>query len=956
MIVPQELLELVDRFERNKESYTSPSSTYNETQVRREFIDPLFRLLGWDVDNTQGYAEAYKDVIHEDAIKVGSMTKAPDYCFRIGPQRKFFLEAKRPSHNVGNDKEAAWQLRRYGWSAKLPLSILTDFQEFAVYDCRKKPSKYDAASVARILLVDYTQYHTRWEEIAAIFSRDAILKGSFDKYAASATDKRGTAEVDGEFLKEIESWRLELARSLAWRHPELTVPELNFAVQRTIDRIIFLRICEDRGIETYGQLLGLRNGEHVYERLLEIFHRADDRYNSGLFHFESAKGRHEQPDELTPRLTFGSQVFKKIIGGLYYPDCPYEFSVLPADILGQVYEQFLGKVIRLGPRRRAEVDDKPEVKKAGGVYYTPTYIVDYIVKHTVGELVDRAADPAKVAKLRILDPACGSGSFLIAAYQYLLDWHLAWYTEHEPETWAKKKNPPIYRATSGDGEPTWRLTTTERKRILLKNIYGVDIDSQAVEVTKLSLLLKVLEQQTKETVDQSLRLLHERALPDLGDNIKCGNSLIATDFYTDRADLSAEERARINPLDWDTEFPGIMKSGGFDAVIGNPPWGATFATREQAYLRGSYASVAAGGLDSYVVFAESALRRLRPHGLLSFITPDTFLRKDDHLPIRRLLLGDSTVVELVETGPVFARVRDTWCCVFCVRRATPSPQALVRHKKVSRFIVAAEARLAKFGKAEWDSESTVPQALWTDRPSMIVGYLASAQEQALIEKLERHPPLGQITERFLVSRGEEGSKFALVEQGSGDFHIVTPADVERYACRHGLRVESASLTKTKLSACYRHPKLWMIRIQKLRWPRRLVCTLDTRSHSAGMKTLQLAISATDSVSDLAFLQGILASQLVNFWCVNYLADDMNQSYLERIPIPNEPGKSHYDLLVDLVQRMLSLNTALAATGTEYEADTLQRQIDATDRQIDALVYELYGLTDEEIAVVEAETR
>jgi hypothetical protein len=231
--------------------------------------------------------------------------------------------------------------------------------------------------------------------------------------------------------------------------------------------------------------------------------------------------------------------------------------VLSADILGQVYEQFLGKVIRLTEGHRAVIEDKPEVKKAGGVYYTPTYIVDYIVKNTVGNLIGnvefgmrneniseisnpksafKKITPKEASTLRILDPACGSGSFLIGAYQYLLDWHLQWYTEHDPESWAKKRNPPIFdcgvrNSDFGLGK-IYHLTTAERKRILLNNIYCVDIDPQAVEVTKLSLLLKVLEGESEQTISSQLRMFQERALPDLAQNIKCGNSLIGPDFYT----------------------------------------------------------------------------------------------------------------------------------------------------------------------------------------------------------------------------------------------------------------------------------------------------------------------------------------------------------------------------------------------------------------------------------------
>lgn len=236
-------------------------------------------------------------------------------------------------------------------------------------------------------------------------------------------------------MDEIEHWRDALARNLALRNPTLSVRDLNYAVQKTIDRLIFLRICEDRGSEDYGRLQGLLKGDNVYQRLTSIFQEADDRYNSGLFHFGSEKGRLGAPDTLTPNLVLDDSVLKEIFTNIYYPDSPYEFSVLPADILGQIYEQFLGKTILLTKAHRAKIKDKPEVRKAGGVYYTPKYIVDYMVENTLGKLLNgsdkfnpKPIPVSRARKIKVLDPACGSGSFLIVAYQFLLDWYRDQYT------------------------------------------------------------------------------------------------------------------------------------------------------------------------------------------------------------------------------------------------------------------------------------------------------------------------------------------------------------------------------------------------------------------------------------------------------------------------------------------------------------------------------------------------
>ncbi len=703
MSAPQKILDLIELFERNAADYRS--AEFKEAEVRQQFINPFFKCLGWDMENERGDAEAYKDVVHEAALKIGGATKAPDYSMRIGGTRKFFLEAKKPAVNIEDDPQPAYQLRRYGWSAKLPLSILTNFEEFAVYDCRIQPHKTDKASIARTFFFTYKDYPQRWDEIAAIFSPEAIRKGSFDKYAETAKLKKGTATVDEAFLEEIEGWRDLLARNLAMRNPALVQRDLNYAVQVTIDRIIFLRMCEDRSIEQYGQLMALQNGTPsplplsperrgdsivplspaagergrgegaVYGRLMQLFRNAGDRYNSGLFSFNrdpkgsvratallfgsrlNDKDRPEPPDELTPELTIDDKVLKDIIKGLYYPDSSYEFSVLPAEILGQVYEQFLGKVIRLTAGHQAKVEDKPEVKKAGGVYYTPAHIVDYIVKHTVGKLLGSPSGeppglprresaaattpaaresepqtcltPRQAAKLRILDPACGSGSFLIGAYQYLLDWHRDRYVEslRVKPGGTPEDTKELYQSPGG-----WRLTTAERKRILLNNIYGVDIDPRAVEVTKLSLLLKVLEGESQETLERQRRMFHERALPDLASNIKCGNSLIGPDFYEGQqlTMFDEEERQRINVFDWKDEFAEIMKAGGFDAVIGNPPWGQKAIAEGEAvkqYAWKQYPS-SRGIFDLFRPFVERGIRLVAADGMFGMVLPDIVLLKD----------------------------------------------------------------------------------------------------------------------------------------------------------------------------------------------------------------------------------------------------------------------------------------------------------------------------------------
>lgn len=1040
MSAPDKVNELIERFGRNLPAYKQ--GRYNETLARVEFINPLFRALGWDVDNERGYAEAYKDVVHEDAIKVAGGTKAPDYSFRIGGARKFFVEAKKPSVDIRNDVHPAYQLRRYAWSAKLPLSILTDFEELAVYDCRVRPDKGDKSSTARVMYLGFQEYADRWEEIESVFSREAILRGSFDRYAEEKGGKRGTAEVDAAFLAEIERWRDLLARNIALRNPAITQRSLNFAVQSTIDRLIFLRIAEDRGIEQYGTLLSLSNGGQVYERLVQQFRRADARYNSGLFHFEQDPkgGRSESPDTLTPGLAIDDKTLKDILKNLYYPDSPYEFSVLPADILGQVYEQFLGKVIRLTAGHQAKVEEKPEVRKAGGVYYTPTYIVDYIVRQTVGKLVEgkRPGPQGGVSKLRILDPACGSGSFLIGAYQYLLDWHRDQYLAEGTERWASGRTPRIFQSRHGD----WHLTIDERKRILLNNLYGVDIDPQAVEVTKLSLLLKVLENEDEQTLGQQMALFPERVLPDLDRNIKCGNSLIGPDFYDGKqlALLDEDELLRVNVFDWQAAFPeafparppGFPKtpevsSGGFDAVIGNPPYIRIQALKEWApveveFYKQRYRAASKGNYDIYVVFVEKGLSLLNERGRLGYILPHKFFNAKYGESLRGLIAEGQHLADVVHFGDqqVFAGATTYTCLLFLEQQGRKSFNFVKAHDlaawRQGEKQVESEINAEKTSMGEWNfvvsSQAGIFEQLQEYTPRLgdvahiFVGLQTDADDVYILEHVSeegdialcRSAHTGQI-HRF------EKSHLKHFLKGSLNIRRYHLSDLTKRLIFPYLTVEGKSLLITQGEYRQRFPLTWAYlcecksrltarnksQMTGLDWYGYVYRKNHVRLDSPKLVVPSLATGATfaadlegryffvgsgggggggygvtlpsDSVLTYFYLLGLLNSQLSTFLLRNvstsfrggYLA--LNRQYIEQLPIrtidfANPADVARHDQMVALVERMLDLHKRLAAEQVPHVKTVLQRQIDATDRQIDQLVYELYELTDEEIAVVE----
>ncbi len=1003
MSAPESIARKIQQFHNDRARLLR--AAYNETEARVHYINPLFAALGWDMDDALGRAE----VKHEDKIAVQGKAKAPDYGFYLDGRRRFFVEAKKPSVRLDQQADPAYQLRRYAWTAKLPLSILTDFEEFAVYDTRVRPNQGDKPAVARLLYLTYDQYADRWDEIAATFGRDAVLAGSLERFAEARGGKkgvgpRGVATVDAEFLKEIERWRDLLARNVALRNPGLAERDLNFAVQQTIDRLLFLRIAEDRGIEPYGRLRDLTTGGETYSRLFTLFNQADQRYNSGLFHFGYEKGRGD-PDTLTPRLTLDDGVLKEIIRNLYEPVSPYEFSVFPADILGQVYEQFLGKVIRLSGQS-AKVEEKPEVRKAGGVYYTPTYIVDYIVRQTLGRLLEHhAPDPTgPVSRLRVLDPACGSGSFLLGAYQYLLDWHLRGYLA-APSRWSKGRNRTLHQTANG----TYHLTLAERKRILLDNLYGVDIDPQAVEVTKLSLLLKVLED-TPDALSGQLTLFAERVLPDLGDNIKCGNSLIGPDFYggAQMALFDIGEQLRINAFDWATEFGDVMGAGGFDAVIGNPPYIRIQTMKEWApveveFYKRAYRAAGKGNYDIYVVFVEKALSLLNPRGRMGYILPHKFFNAQYGEPLRGLIAEGRHLSEVVHFGhqQVFAGATTYTCLLF----------------------------LNKVGADEFNFANVNNLDDWRRDGRALTGILPASEAtgyewnfnisegKGLLERLaNKYPHLGDVADRIFQGLVTGADKVFIVENPSDlesdllkpllrtnsltpynypsiDSYILFPYFLEhgkaklipdkelrkRYPLTWRYLKSKESVLRNREKGKWNHEQWYAFgRSQNLNQmdETKLIIQVmalkptviyDDRSlyMTGGGSGPFYGIRLKDSQMSLHYLMGILNSKLFGFIIksqstvmrggyVKYSKQYIESAPIRPIDFTDPTDAARHEQMVALVQRMLDLHKQLAAERNPQVKTVLQRQIDATDGQIDRLVYELYGLTEEEVRIVKGE--
>ena len=994
-----------------------------EAHVRQSLIDPFFEALGWDMRNAAMTALQYREVIPEDSLEIEGQQKAPDYTFRVGTLAKFYTEAKKCGVNINADPGPAYQLRRYGWSAKVPLSILTDFEELGVYDCSLRPRPTDKASFGRIQYFHDEEYPDRWRELWDIFSREAVWAGAYDRYAASKR-KRGTSEVDSEFLKEIEGWRDSLARNIALRNLYLGYDDLNTAVQRTIDRVIFLRMAEDRGSESYGQLLKLCERPDIYARFVgDLCRKADEKYNSGLFHFRKEEGIAESPDQLTPKLQIDDKVFKPILQNLYFENgSPYHFGVLPVEILGTVYERFLGKVIRLTPDHRAKVEEKPEVRKAGGVYYTPAYIVDYIVKNTVGKMIE-GKSPAQLAggksgqPLRVLDMACGSGSFLLGAYQCLLDHCLKWYLENHPE----KHKEAVYF----DGRRKfWRLTITEKKRLLITHIFGVDIDLQAVEVSKLSLLLKVLEGETDETVGQSRQLFHERALPNLSNNIKCGNSLIGPDYFSGRLIPDPDEMKRVNPFDWQREFPEAMKAGGFDCVIGNPPYVRIQTMKEWAPLeveiyKQLFYAASTGNYDIYVIFVEKGLNLLNATGELGFILPHKFFNSKYGEALRGSLSKGKHLSQIVHFGDqqVFDGATTYTCLLFldkagineCMFTKVDDLTAWHSYGQASEGTISA-ANVSSTGwnfivgkgVALFERLNKMPVKL-KEVASIFVGLQTSADKIYILKDSEFKKG------KYVTVEDRNGTKWTLEREVLRPFiNDVSLSTFERPVSNHWLifpykveKMKATLLTASEMIEFF--PKTWQYlkensdllrnresgKADTNEWygyiyrknlslfddPKLIVQVISLFGKYAydssgiyftgggngpyyGIRWLD-----SDNLHSIHYLQALLCSRISDFYLHRVSSPfrggywSYGKRFIEQIPIrtinfSNPSDISFHAQIVKHVDQMFKLSEQRTNSKSESLNTAIHRQINSVGLELDKILYKLYGLTEEEIKIVE----
>lgn len=948
------VIDLVNAFNSDLVNYLRPE--YNESAVRMDFVDKFFVALGWDVNHEHQRNVYAQEVKVEKVVNVAERVKKADYSFSLAPDFQkvhFFVEAKKPSIPLETPANC-FQILRYGYSsAKANLSILTNFKEFIVLDCRYLPD-FDTAIQRIHKRYDFTDFlnFEKFAEIYYLFGREAVADGTYERVCSELPKPKGKVkqlklfadgykEVDDSFLEMLESFREELAKNFKKRNQSLDSDDLTEAVQRTLDRLVFIRFLEDKLIEPDTILDKFGFKPNAWGQFKAKSREFDKTYNGIIFKYHSVI---DDPD-----FSVDDRVFLDICDKFAGDRTPYHFNYIPIHILGSIYERFLGNVI-VATAKQARIEAKPEVRKAGGVFYTPQYIVKYIVENTVGKLLEKKT-PEEVAKLRFADIACGSGSFLLGVYEYLLAWHTDYYNKKATAIEAKKAGCIV----NEDG--TFHLSFEQKSDILVNNVYGVDIDRQAHEVTQLSLFLKLLEEETLATKRKLWDTERKALLPSLGNNIVCGNALVDWDITS--GDLfeqfDQDKEKRLNPMSFQSKFPEVMRNEGFDAIVGNPPYRMLQPNNtEQSlldYLRKKFIA-AEFKIELFHLFLQRAILKLRDDGKLGYIVPTTVLNNVYAESLRGWLLENSQVESIsVARGRIFAEA-DVHTSVLIFQKSI----APIEHE------ILTTTRLNMDFTKNPVYEARSRQSLFSQLSGKIWNVLINNENASLIMRLIRDfaclEDVGTIN-RGLIT-GDRKKYFSTEKLTENHVPILAGGDVHRYAVKDPTEFVLFERPKTAGGS-------WDAEMHLA--PHKIVVRQIGEKPTAGIITEPIAVTGNiftvraKTLREELYILGLINSRLAEyFWRIMFT--DFKDSFpqvtifsLAQLPIhkideENSAERAKQDQIVHAVEQIMDAKAKLATAKNDGERDFLTNKCEKYESDINNAVYSLYSLTPEEIALVE----
>jgi len=932
--IKQEIGKLIEKY--NRVVVEKQDIKYNEEMTKKDFILPLFRALGWNTEDSN-------EVTAEEQISKGRA----DYSFRINGIPKFFLEAKAIKIDL-NEQKFIEQAINYAWNKGCTWAVLTNFENLEIYNSEWKTNNLMQSHLKSI---PCHQYLERFNELW-LLSKESFEQGLLDKEAEKWGKKTKKTSVDKQLLADFTRFRELLSKNIIKlnQNKNITEEDLDESIQRILDRLIFIRNCEDRELEAKTLISSFREWEsrgrgQLIKSLREVFAYFDKQYNSKIF-----------ANHLCDSLDIDNEVLHEVIEGLYYTkdkSVYYDFSAIEADVLGNIYEQYLGHLLKKS-EKRAKLTENHAHRKEQGIYYTPTYIVDYIVRNTLGELLkDKKVNPEKI---RVLDPACGSGSFLIKAFDVLNEY----YAKHD-------KN---YFQTQIDFKTG--LPYTSRLKILENNIFGVDLDRQAVEIAQLNLLLKIAEKGQR--------------LPLLQENIKCGNSLI------DDPAIAGDKAFK-----WEEEFPEVMKEGCFDVVIGNPPYIQLQKNRGELanlYEPMNYEVFDRMG-DIYCLFIERAIKLLKPGGYLGFIVSNKWMRAGYGKELRKFLSRYNPIL-VVDLGPGVFEEATVDTCILIVQNS-PNKNQLYGVKVDAKenfadYINKNKVKLPNFKEDQWFIGSSAEQNLkekiekigkplkdWDVK--IYRGVLTGLNEAFIIDSKKREEILANCktaeerkrTEAIIkpILRGRDIQRYNY--KWAGLWVIVIPAG---WTDANRGKENPEVFMKESFSSLMKHLKIFKNKAKERDdqgeywWELRhcayypefekekIVWQEIVREPSFAYDNTRIYCEATTFLMtgrNLKYIIGLLNSKPVTFFFKNYYAGGglgkegfrYKKAFLEQIPLPpiTPQNQSLVQKIESLVDKMLSLHKRLNEIGDKKtdERAKIEEEIKKTDAEIEKRVYKIYGI-------------
>lgn len=862
-------------------------ATYNEAQTRNEFIEPMFEYLGWDMRNLRNKRE----VITEESVSSGRV----DLSFQLQGMPVFFLEAKAIRVNLDEWKWAE-QAINYSWNKSVSWAVLSDFEGVKIFNA-DLPPKNLASNL--FLELKFDEFEDRFDDLW-LLSKESFQSQELNLRAEKwrKSDKR--TQVGQKLFEDLMSWRNLLTKQIS-KQNTVDLEDLNEGVQTILDRLIFVRTAEDRKIvsPSLEPLLKAKSA-NLYNDLKKLFVDFDKAFNSKLFALQNCD-----------HWDLESKTLTKIVSGLYVEEngYKYDFNVITADVLGGMYEQYLSFV------QNEKTDSTHKSKrKAQGIYYTPKYIVDFLLDESLEKLISQKG---KSQQIRILDPACGSGSFLIAAYDRLL------------EAQNRVAEASLY----------------DSFEILQESLFGVDIDEQAVEVAQLNLLLKALVQKT--------------LLPTLQKNLKHGNSLIFGEVV-ELHDIFGEAIYENKPFDYVAELPNVFSGGGFDLVIGNPPYvfarGGSFESNVKDFFKNHY-EVAQYQLNTYALFIERAFQLLKADGFLAFIVPNTWLTIQSYSSLRRFLLKNTSTLKVINIHDKVFSAANVDTCLLIARKGSGGQVTL------GEFIDGAIALVGDYKESDFPApDYLINIALQKDVEGMSIVKKISEKSKPLSDFCDVKTGL----KAYQIGKGKP--KQTEKQKANRVFHsqeklddsymkYLEGRDVKRYLLGWG----GQWLKYGKFLAEPRSMELFtgeriLVRQIPSKPPYSINATIVDEPILNDINSM--VIRNFQGVSP-KYVLGVINSKLSTYWFVNTFDKFQRKTFpqfkineLATFPIftASDRDKESVIKLVDSIQESQQHLASASEESSRYKE--ISKHLEALNTSLDKLIYEIAGLTSDEVQIVE----